>query len=371
MDIVQAVVYGIVQGLTEFLPISSTAHLRIVPALFGWPDPGAAFTAIIQLGTVAAVLIYFAKDIGMALKAWILSIRGTKDFDPVEARLAWGVFIGTIPIVVLGLAFQHKIETTLRSLNIIAASLIIMGIVMLVAERVGTRKRKEKDVEVKDGVIVGLWQCIALIPGMSRSGSTISGALFQGFDRVSAARFSFLLSIPSVFGAGVYEAYKSLKGADVAAQVQWGPAIVATIVSFIVGYASIAFLISYLQKRGIGVFVWYRLALGVLILILVREGVIDKHAGAKPTALLSPSSCARWFVRADEEGVGGGGSGLGDTSAHLLVPQAFAPLRSFASLREIPLADFARPLRTSREESRIVNRQSSIVNHAPHVLEET
>lgn len=293
MGIVQAIVYGIVQGLTEFLPISSTAHLRIVPALLGWEDPGAAFTAIIQLGTVAAVLIYFAKDIGPAFMAWLNSLTGKKEYDKVEARLGWAVFVGTLPAVVLGLLLQHKIETTFRSLNIIAASLIILGFVMLAAEKMGTHKRKVSDVDVKDGVIVGLWQCLALIPGMSRSGTTISGALFQKFDRLAAARFSFLLSIPSVAGAGLYEGYKAFKegklpqqtgetAAEFAArQIHWGPTIVATIVSFVVGYAAIAFFIQYLQRRGIGVFVWYRVALGVVLLFLVNQGVIDKEAGAK------------------------------------------------------------------------------------------
>jgi undecaprenyl-diphosphatase len=290
VGIIQAIVYGLIQGLTEFLPVSSTAHIRIVPSLLGWEDPGAAFTAIIQLGTVLAVLIYFAKDIGKALSAWINSITGKKDFDKNEARLAWAVFVGTLPIVVIGLAFQHKIETSLRSLYVIAVSLILMGIVMLVAEKMGRRKRSLPDVDVKDGGIVGLWQCLALIPGVSRSGSTISGALFQGFDRVTAARFSFLLSIPSVLGAGLYEAYKAIKEtkADGVAHVEWGPTIVATIVSFIVGYAAIAFFIQYLQRRGMAPFVWYRIALGLLIVFLVSQGHIKPDAGAKDSPKTNP-----------------------------------------------------------------------------------
>lgn len=294
MDIVKAIIYGIVQGLTEFLPISSTAHIRIVPALLGWQDPGAAFTAIIQLGTVAAVLIYFAKDIGLAFSAWWNSLTGKKDYDQNEARLAWAVFVGTIPAVILGLAFQHKIETSFRSLNVIAASLILLGIVMLIADKIDTKKRGLETVVVKDGLWVGLWQCLALIPGMSRSGTTISGALFLGFNRVTAARFSFLLSIPSVAGAGFYEAFKAFKEskADAAAgiaPIEWGPTIVATIVSFVVGYAAIAFFIQYLQKRGISPFVWYRVALGIIILILVHQGVIDKEAGAKSSPKTNPS----------------------------------------------------------------------------------
>ncbi len=292
MDIVQAIVYGIIQGLTEFLPISSTAHLRIFPALVGWNDPGAAFTAIIQLGTVLAVLIYFGKDIGPALKAWWFSLTGKKEYDKVEARLAWAVFIGTLPVIPTALLLQHKIEHGFRSLNIVAVSLIGLGLVMLLAEKLGTRKRTEEDVTVKDGLIVGLWQCLPLVPGMSRSGSTIAGSLFLGFNRVAAARFSFLLSIPAVTAAGLYEGYKAIKEGKLpqqagesladfnARQVHWGPTIVATIVSFIVGYAAIAYFIQYLQKRGITPFVWYRLALGALILFLVGTGRVNPNAGA-------------------------------------------------------------------------------------------
>lgn len=284
MELVQALIYGIVQGLTEFLPISSNAHLRIVPSLFGWSDPGAAFTAIIQLGTTAAVIIYFAKDIGRAFMAWLNSITGKKDVDQNEARMGWAVFVGTIPVIILGVLLKHRIETTFRSLNIIAMALIGMAIVMLLAEKFGSQRRKTKDVDVKDGIVVGLWQCLALVPGMSRSGSTIAGAMFSGFDRVAAARFSFLLSIPSVTGAGLYEAYNAFKEskAEAAVPIHWGPTILATIVSFVVGYASIAFFMQYLQKRGIAPFVWYRIALGVLILVLVQQGVLKPDAGAKP-----------------------------------------------------------------------------------------
>jgi undecaprenyl-diphosphatase len=290
VDIVQGTVYGIVQGLTEFLPISSTAHIRIVPSLFGWSDPGAAFTAIIQLGTVAAVVLYFAKDIGRAFMAWLNSITGKKGVDANEARLGWAVFVGSIPIIVFGLAFHTKIETSLRSLYVVASSLIFMGVLMLVADRLGRHKRKVADVDVKDGVSVGLWQCLSLVPGMSRSGSTISGALFGGFDRVAAARFSFLLSIPSVAGAGIYEAVKALKPevGSTAAQIEWGPTIVATIVSFVVGYASIKLLIQFLQKRGVAPFVWYRVALGVLILVLVQQGILKPEEGAKNSPKTNP-----------------------------------------------------------------------------------
>lgn len=292
MDLIQSVILGVIQGLTEFLPISSTAHLRIIPALLGWPDPGAAFTAIIQLGTVAAVLIYFAKDLGQAFVAWLNSLRGGP-YDVNEARLGWAVFVGTIPIVVLGLAFHHTIETKLRSLDVIAGSLIVMGLVMLAAERWGSRQRKVSEVVVKDGIAVGLWQCLALIPGMSRSGSTISGALFKGFDHEAAARFSFLLSVPSVFGAGVYEAVKALREVDPVggtAPVAWTPTLVATAAAFAVGYASIKFFMRYLQKRGIQAFVWYRVALGLFIFVLIQTGRLAPDQGAPPIRPVSRTS---------------------------------------------------------------------------------
>jgi len=282
VDLVQAIVYGIIQGLTEFLPISSTAHLRIAPALLGWKDPGAAFTAVIQLGTILAVLIYFAKDLGTDLKAWGQSISDKSKRETPEAKMGWAVFWGTIPVVILGFALHSKIETTFRSLYVIAFSMIVMGVMMLVAEQQGKRsgdgKRGVDNVQEKDGIIVGLWQALALVPGMSRSGSTISGALFRGFDRPAAAKFSFLLSIPSITAAGLYEAYKSraeMSGILV-------PTVVATVVSFFVGYASIAFFMNYLKKRGIGPFVIYRVVLGIVLIALIQAKVLKPDEGAKP-----------------------------------------------------------------------------------------
>ncbi len=269
MDLVQAIVYGIVQGITEWLPISSTAHLRIVPALLGWSDPGAGFTAIIQLGTVLAVWIYFRHDLARAIKAWAVSLR-TGDRSSVDAKMGWAVFWGTIPIIVLGFLLKKQIKSDeLRSLYVIAGSLIVMGLLMLVAERVAKKHRTIETVEPKDGIFVGLWQCCSLIPGMSRSGSTITGALFNGFDPGTAARFSFLLSFPSVLAAGLYELIDGreyLRGPNLA------PTLMATAVSFVVGYASIAFLIKYLQKHGTAAFVIYRVVLGVILLGLIQSG---------------------------------------------------------------------------------------------------
>ncbi len=268
MDLVQAVVLGIVQGLTEWLPISSTAHLRVVPALLGWADPGAAFTAVIQLGTLAACLIYFRNDLSKAFKGWIRGLRGERS---EEANMGWAILIGTLPIAILGFLFKHQIEGPLRSLYIIASSLIIVGVLMAFAEATATNRRNIDSVRPSDGLRVGMWQAIALIPGASRSGSTITGGLWSGFDRASAARFSFLLSVPSIFAAGIKELYderKSLLGQSMT------PVIVATLVSFVVGYASIAFLMNYLQKRTTTVFIVYRIVLGVFLLVLLARGTL-------------------------------------------------------------------------------------------------
>lgn len=268
MNLLQAIVYGVVQGLTEFLPISSNAHLRIIPELFGWNDPGAAFTAVIQLGTIAAVLLYFRKDLLSALRGWVRSLS-TRDLSPPEARMGWAVFIGTLPIVVLGLLFKDSIEGPLRSLWVIAGALIVMGLVMLLAERYGNKSRTESGVTIKDGFVVGLWQALALIPGMSRSGSTISGALFANFDRSTAARFSFLLSVPSITAAGLYEAYKERH--DLGGNLLM-PTAVGTLVSFIVGFAAISWLIPFLARRGMGPFVAYRLIVGAILIVLLGSG---------------------------------------------------------------------------------------------------
>ena len=261
MDLLKAILYGVVQGLTEFLPISSNAHLRLVPELFGWADPGAAFTAVIQLGTVAAVILYFRRDLAAALGGWARSLK-TREFSTPEARMGWAVFWGTIPIVVVGLLFKDKIEGPLRSLWVLAFAFLLGAGLMFFSEQIGNKTRTEGGVGVRDGVSVGLWQCLALIPGMSRSGSTISGALLANFDRASAARFSFLLSVPSIAAAGLYEAFKERKalGHDLLA-----PTLVATIVSFIVGYVAISWLIPFIARRGIRPFVLYRVALGLLL----------------------------------------------------------------------------------------------------------
>lgn len=278
MGLIEAVVLGIVQGLTEFLPISSTAHLRILPALLGWPDPGASFTAVIQLGTLAAVVVFFRTELVLAFGAWLRSVLDPSQRRTPEARLGWAIFWGTIPIVIFGVLFKSSIENELRSLQIIAWSLIGMGLLLGIADSMANGVRVVEDATVRDGWWVGLWQCIALIPGASRSGSTITGAVLARFDRSAAARFSFLLSVPSVFAAGVF----SIKEHAGALGDQWEAIVVATVVSFAVGYASIAFLIRYLQTRGLLLFVVYRVVLGVVILALLSAGTLRPDTGLAP-----------------------------------------------------------------------------------------
>ena len=279
MDILKAIIYGIVQGITEWLPISSTAHLRVVPALAGWEDPGAAYTAVIQLGTLLAVLIYFRKELAMAFTGWAASLIHADQRGTPEAKMGWAIFVGTIPIVICGVLFKDAIEGSLRSLYVISVSLIVVGLLMLVAEKFGKQNRRLGDVRIIDGLIVGCCQAVALIPGASRSGSTLVGGLFSGFDRATAAKFSFLLSVPSIFAAGLKEfwSYRDQIMGD-----QLVPIIVATVVSFIVGYATIAFLLNYLAKRSTAVFVGYRIALACLLLVLLQTGKLDPMQGIEP-----------------------------------------------------------------------------------------
>jgi len=270
----EAVVLGVVQGLTEFLPISSSAHLRIVGEAFGWDDPGAAFTAITQIGTEIAVLLYFRRDISRIVVAWLGSLAGRRKGDP-DARMGWLIIVGSIPIVVLGLLFQDRIETTLRDLRIVAIALVAFSLILYWADRVGAKKRELADLTVGHGIAYGLAQAMALIPGVSRSGGTITMGLFLGYTRAAAARYSFLLAIPAVLGSGVFQAYEALTG-DVAGEtVSWGPTIVATVIAFAVGLSVIAWLLRYLDRGSFTPFVVYRIVLGLLVLALVGMGVLD------------------------------------------------------------------------------------------------
>ncbi len=276
MGWIEAVVLGLVQGLTEFLPISSSAHLRVVGEMFGWDDPGATFTAITQIGTEAAVLLYFRADIARIVVAWSRSLRGRRGpgLDP-DARMGWLIIVGSLPIVVLGLLLQDRIETTFRDLRIVATALVLFSIVLFWADRVGEKRRQLDSLSVGHGVAFGFAQAMALVPGVSRSGGTITMGLFLGYTRAAAARYSFLLAVPAVLGSGFFQAYEALTGDVAGAGVAWGPTILATVLAFGVGLSVIAWLLRYLDRGSFTPFVVYRIAVGLLVLGLVVGGVLD------------------------------------------------------------------------------------------------
>ena len=278
MSLLEAVVLGLVQGITEFLPISSTAHLRIAPALLGWDDPGAAYSAVIQLGTVLAVILYFRREIVRIAAAVVRGIARRDPWSDLDSRLGWLVVGGTIPIGIAGLAFKRTIETSLRSLYVISGSLIALAILLFLAERLATHRRSMPEMTMKDGLVIGLWQALALVPGSSRSGTTLTGGLFLGLRREDAARFSFLLSIPATSLAGVFELRHLLKTTDRPSNLVLA---VGTLVSFASGMAAIAGLLRFLRTRTTLVFVVYRIALGVLLLALLGTGVLDPGAGTE------------------------------------------------------------------------------------------
>ena len=273
MSLLEAIVLGIAQGLTEFLPISSTAHLRIVPAFAGWDDPGAAFTAVTQLGTMAAVLIYFRDDLWRIARAWKAGLRDREKRRRLDSRLGWYILLGTIPIGVFGLLFEHPIENGARDLYLIGTTLIVLGLVLALAEKVGRREREIEQLDRRDGIAIGFAQACALVPGVSRSGATISAGLFLGLSRTAAARYSFLLSIPAVVLSGLFE-LEGILGGDEGDDTSLGALAVATFLAFVVGYASIAFLLRFLVNHSTAIFVVYRVALGVLVLVLTATGVI-------------------------------------------------------------------------------------------------
>lgn len=267
----EAIVLGIVQGLTEFLPISSSAHLLILSQVFGWEDPGAAFTAVTQIGTEAAVIIYFRHEIAAILRAWAKSITNADARHDPDARIGWLVLLGTIPIAVLGVLFKDQIETAARNLWLVACMLILFGLILGVADALGARVKTERDLTVRDGILFGLAQSLALIPGVSRSGATISAGLGLGYTRAAAARYAFLLAVPAVLASGLFEARKI--GDD--STVAWGPTLLATVIAFSVGFAVIAWLMKWLTTRTYLPFVLYRLALGGIVLILLATGVLS------------------------------------------------------------------------------------------------
>ncbi|MEU1706735.1 undecaprenyl-diphosphate phosphatase [Streptomyces sp. NPDC005706] len=282
----ESLVLGLVQGLTEFLPVSSSAHLRLTAAFSGWEDPGAAFTAITQIGTEAAVLIYFRKDIGRIISAWFRSLSDKSMRRDHDAQMGWLVIVGSIPIGLLGVTLKDQIEGPFRDLRITATMLIVVGVVIGIADRLAARDeqggrhrapKQRKTLEnlgVRDGLIFGLCQACALIPGVSRSGATISGGLFMGYRREAAARYSFLLAIPAVLASGVFEVKDSVGGGEVA----WGPTLFATVIAFASGYAVIAWFMKWISSKSFMPFVWYRIALGIVIIALVTAGALSPHA---------------------------------------------------------------------------------------------
>jgi undecaprenyl-diphosphatase len=287
VEILEAIILGLLQGLTEFLPISSSAHLRIFGDLAGWGDPGATFTAITQLGTELAVLIYFRRDIFRIIGKWFRSFgakggahsAGIQKGDP-DVRLGWIIIIGTIPIVFAGFFLQDYIRTGLRSLWITAIVLIVFGILLGLADRLGRRTKTVADVTYRDGILIGLAQMLALVPGVSRSGASTSAGLVLGYDRPSAARFSFLLAVPAVFGSGLYETYTAFTcepGVDAGCGTGYGllETIAATVVAFGVGLAVIAFLMRYISTRSFLPFVIYRILLGGVLIVLLSLGVLQ------------------------------------------------------------------------------------------------
>ncbi|TDD98065.1 undecaprenyl-diphosphate phosphatase [Jiangella asiatica] len=305
MEWFQAAVLGVLQGLTEFLPISSSAHLRIYPELFGWEDPGAAFTAVTQIGTESAVILYFARDIGRIINAWFRSLfsgsrssststasetvpaetvparrrraaepvrgrrRRREAYDPQDARMGWYVIIGTIPIGAIGFVLRDVIEDDFRSLWIIGTTLVVLGVILGIADRVGRKDRAVAELTYRDAILVGCAQALALVPGVSRSGASISMGLFLGLDRAAAARFAFLLAIPAVLGSGIFEWPSAMEEGS---PYGTGPTILATVIAFFVGLGVIAWFLSWLERRSFAPFIGYRIALGLFTLGMLATG---------------------------------------------------------------------------------------------------
>lgn len=282
MTLLQAVLLGLLQGLTEFLPVSSTAHMAIFPQLIGWPDPGAAFSAVVQLGPIVAIVSYFRKD----LSRYVVGIIRTKSpakvpEGDVDARLGWFTLLGTLPLMVFGFLLEKKIDTTFRSLYYIAFSLIVLAIVLVWAELAGSRKRGLDKLTLKQSQVVGWAQVLALVPGASRSGVTISAGLFQGLTRESAARFSFLLSIPAITAAGLFKLFRVLShpkglGAEI------GPYLLAAVVAGLVAYVVVKWFLGFMKEHTTGPFIIYRIVLGVALILLLRGGYL--HNPPAPAA---------------------------------------------------------------------------------------
>jgi undecaprenyl-diphosphatase len=272
LDWLQAIVLGLVQGLTEFLPISSSAHLRVVSTL-GWgTDAGASFTAVTQLGTELAVLIFYARKIGVLLSAWFRGFVSAAARRTDDYRMAWYVIIGSAPIAVLGVVFKDEIRSSLRNLWITATVMIVFAVILAVADELGKQVRSQ--LTMRDSITMGLAQAMALVPGVSRSGGTLTAGLFLGLDRKSATDYSFLLALPAVFGAGIFSIPDVVDKSGPGPHASTAQMIVATVIAFAVGYATIAWLLRYVSKHTYSVFVWYRILLGTGLIILLATNTI-------------------------------------------------------------------------------------------------
>jgi undecaprenyl-diphosphatase len=297
MDWLQAILLGLLQGVTEFLPVSSTAHMDIVPQLFGQPDPGAAFSAIAQLGPIIAIIAYFRNDL-MRYVRGILRTGTPANIksDDQDARLGWFVLWGTLPLAVFGVLLEKKIDTQFRSLHIVAGSLIVLGLILAVAERVGRRSTPLEKMTFGQSQVIGWAQVLALVPGASRSGVTITAGLFQGLDRESAARFSFLLSIPAITAAGLYKLFKEAKAHHIAGVA--GQGLAAAVVAGIFAYIVVTWFLKFMKEHNTGVFILYRIALGIAILLLLQTGKLVEKKAKEPTAETPTTS--RVLPRANE-----------------------------------------------------------------------
>ncbi|WP_313404034.1 undecaprenyl-diphosphate phosphatase [Aeromicrobium sp.] len=277
MDLLRSVLLGIVQGLTEFLPISSSAHLAIVPQLLGWEDPGSAYTAVVQIGTELAVVLYFWRDIWTIGSGWVRGVFSAQARQAPEWRMGWFIIVGSLPIVLLGLLLEDLIDREFRNLWFIGATLIGFGLVLGLAERFGRKSKPIAELSARDAILLGFAQACALVPGVSRSGATISMGLFLGYERQAATRYAFLLAIPAVVGAGVYK-LKDIPGGENAYGTV--PTIVGTAVAFVVGLAVIHWLLQYVSKHSYAPFVIYRVVLGSLVLCLLWAGVLTGAVAA-------------------------------------------------------------------------------------------
>ncbi|MFD1858579.1 undecaprenyl-diphosphate phosphatase [Aeromicrobium camelliae] len=277
MDLLRSVVLGLLQGLTEFLPISSSAHLAIFPQLFGWGDPGAAYTAVVQIGTELAVVLYFWRDIWTIGSGWVRGLFSADARREPPWRTGWFIIIGSLPIVILGLLLEDLIDREFRSLWVIATTLIVLGVVLGLAERFGRKNRAIDQLTPRHAVLFGMAQAAAIVPGVSRSGATISMGLFLGYERQAATRYAFLLAIPAVVGAGVYK-LKDIPGGENAYGTM--PTIVGTVVAFVVGLAVIHWLLRYVSTRSYAPFVAYRIVLGIVVIVLLSTGALSATVAA-------------------------------------------------------------------------------------------